>query len=71
MTGFYIGEDGLMAEEDVHDLAAWYGQFPGKGLDADLDLKRGIHPVAGASLTARATTAAVRRVLALHRVLAP
>jgi len=49
---------------------AWYGQFGGKGLDPDLDLKRGIHPVAGATLTARATTAAVRRVLALHRVLA-
>jgi len=49
---------------------AWYGQLAGKGLDAELDLARGIHPVAGATLTARATTAAVRRVLALHRVLA-
>jgi Na+-translocating ferredoxin:NAD+ oxidoreductase RnfG subunit len=49
---------------------AWYGQFGGKGLDPDLDLKRGIHPVTGATLTARATTAAVRRVLALHQVIA-
>jgi hypothetical protein len=48
---------------------AWYGQFGGKGLDPGLDLKRGIHPVAGATLTARATTAAVRRVLALHQVI--
>ena len=49
---------------------AWYGQFSGKGLDPDLDLKRGIRPVTGATLTARATTEAVRRVLALHQVLA-
>jgi hypothetical protein len=47
----------------------WYGQFGGKGLSPDLDLKRGIHPVTGATLTARATTEAVRRVLALHQVI--
>lgn len=47
----------------------WYGQFGGRGLDPDLDLKRGIHPVTGATLTARATTEAVRRVLALHQVI--
>ncbi len=47
----------------------WYGQFTGKSLDAELTMKRGIRPVAGATLTARATTDAVRRVLALHRVL--
>jgi hypothetical protein len=47
----------------------WYGQFGGKGLGPDLDLKRGIHPVTGATLTARATTEAVRRVLALHQVI--
>ena len=49
---------------------AWYGQFTGKDLSPDLDLKRGIRPVTGATLTARATTEAVRRVLALHQVLA-
>ena len=27
MTGFYIGDDGLMVEEPVHDLATWYSQF--------------------------------------------
>ncbi|HVS03846.1 MAG TPA: FMN-binding protein [Thermoanaerobaculia bacterium] len=48
---------------------AWYQQFPGRSLDAELQLKRGIHPVTGATLTARATTDATRRVLALHRVL--
>ncbi|MFT5052227.1 MAG: electron transport complex protein RnfG [Chlamydiales bacterium] len=48
----------------------WYGQFDDRVLDADLNLKRGIRGVAGATLTARATTAAVRRVLAVHKVLA-
>lgn len=56
--------------EQYMPRGAWYGQLAGKGLDAELDLARGIRPVAGATLTARATTAAVRRVLALHQVLA-
>ena len=47
----------------------WYAQFPGRGLDDELSLKRAIRPVSGATLTARATTEAARRVLALHRVL--
>lgn len=47
----------------------WYAQFPGRSLDDDLSLARGIRPVSGATLTARATTEAARRVLALHRVL--
>lgn len=50
--------------------AAWYRQFEGRRLDAELDLRRAIRPVAGATLTARATTDAARRVLALHRVIA-
>jgi hypothetical protein len=49
----------------------WYAQFAGKPLDDELSIKRGIRPVAGATLTARATTEATRRVLALHRVLHP
>lgn len=48
---------------------AWYAQFDGRGLDPELELKRGIRPVTGATLTARATTSAVRRVLAVDRVL--
>jgi len=48
----------------------WYGQFDDRELDAELSLKRGIRGVAGATLTARATTEAVRRVLAVHKVLA-
>ena len=46
----------------------WYGQYEGELLDDDLALKRDIRPVTGATLTARATTEAVRRVLALHQV---
>jgi electron transport complex protein RnfG len=48
---------------------AWYGQFQGRKLDRDLQLKRGIPAVTGATLTVRATTVAVRRVLALHQVI--
>ncbi len=48
----------------------WYRQFEGRPLDADLELRRAIRPVSGATITARATTDAVRRVLALHRTLA-
>jgi len=56
--------------EDYLPRGAWYEQFRGKALNPDLQLKRGIRPVTGATLTARATTDAVRRVLALHQVLA-
>jgi hypothetical protein len=48
----------------------WYRQFDQRTLDAELELRRSIRPVSGATLTARATTDAVRRVLALHRALA-
>jgi len=47
----------------------WYEQFDGKDLAPELQLKRQIHPVTGASLTAKATTEAVRRVLAIDRIL--
>jgi len=47
----------------------WYAQFPGKALNDELAMKRGIRPVSGATLTARATTETARRVLALHQVL--
>lgn len=54
--------------EDYVPRASWYGQFPGKRLDGELALDRGIKGVTGATLTARATTDAARRVLALHAV---
>ncbi len=55
--------------EDYLPREHWYAQFPGRALDEELSLKRGIRPVSGATLTARATAEAARRVLALHRVL--
>jgi Na+-translocating ferredoxin:NAD+ oxidoreductase RnfG subunit len=56
--------------EEYMPKGVWYEQFLGKGLTRDLALKRSIRPVTGATLTARATTSAVRRVLALHQVIA-
>ena len=49
----------------------WYAQFSGRALDDELAMRRGIHAVSGATLTARATTDAARRVLAIHRALHP
>ena len=47
----------------------WYRQFDGRALDDDLQLKRGIHLVTGATLTAQSTTEAARRALAIDQVL--
>jgi Na+-translocating ferredoxin:NAD+ oxidoreductase RnfG subunit len=55
--------------EEYLPKAHWYEQFQGKPLDDELSMKRGIRAVTGATLTARATTDAARRVLALHKVL--
>ena len=44
----------------------WYAQFDGKELDEKLKLDQGIRAVTGATLTADATIAASRRVLAVH-----
>jgi len=48
---------------------SWYHQLLGHRLDDGLNLDRDIRGVAGATLTARATTRSARRVLALHEVL--
>ena len=48
---------------------SWYGQFEDHQLDEELELKRAIRPTTGATLTARATTDAVRRILAIHAAL--
>lgn len=47
----------------------WNAQFNGRALDDNLQIKRDISGIAGATLTARATTRAVRRILAVHQVL--
>lgn len=48
----------------------WYAQFGGRRLAPETELGRAIRPVTGATLTARATTDAARRSLALHALLA-
>lgn len=49
----------------------WVDQFVGRELDDELSLRGEIAPMTGATLTANAVTRAVRRVLALHRVIEP
>ena len=49
----------------------WLAQFEGRSLDPELQLKRGIRTLAGATLSSRAATDAVRRVLAIHAILHP
>ena len=55
--------------EEYLPRAAWYQQFVGKRLNGELALKQAIRPIAGATLTARATAEAVRRILAIHSVI--
>jgi Na+-translocating ferredoxin:NAD+ oxidoreductase RnfG subunit len=49
----------------------WLRQFRGRALSDDLSLKEAIVNITGATLTSRAVTRAVRRVLALHAVVRP
>jgi Na+-translocating ferredoxin:NAD+ oxidoreductase RnfG subunit len=49
----------------------WLDQFDGAVLSDELSLKRGIRAIAGATLSSRAVTDAVRRVLAIDRELRP
>ena len=57
--------------EPPNYLAAerWLRQYARRQLDDDLALQRAIRPIAGATLTANATNAAVRRVLAIDQIL--
>lgn len=48
---------------------AWLRQYSNRRLDDELGVQRAIRPIAGATLTARAANAAVRRVLAIDAVL--
>ena len=73
-----VAADGTVGRVEVLSFAeppdylpreAWYRQFDDRPLDAELELRHAIRPVTGATLTARVTTDAVRRVLAIHRVL--
>lgn len=49
----------------------WLELFEGEALTEQLAVRRGIPNITGASLTSRAVTGAVRRVLALHRAIDP
>ena len=49
----------------------WLEQFEGRALDDELALKKSIHGITGATLTAQATVAAVREVLAARAVAYP
>jgi transcriptional regulator of nitric oxide reductase len=55
--------------EDYLPPARWFEQFDDRRLDSDLQLKRGVDAISGATLSARATTRSVRRALALWEVL--
>ena len=52
--------------EDYLPGVRWLRQFENRSLDDSLAIGGRIHALAGASLSARAVTAAVRRVLTLH-----
>ncbi|MBI4060167.1 MAG: FMN-binding protein [Elusimicrobia bacterium] len=55
--------------DDYRAPRRWLGQFPGRALDDDLTPRRGLRNIAGATLTAETVARAVRRALAVHRVL--
>lgn len=46
----------------------WQAQFAGRSLTPDLQVKRAIAPISGATLSAHAMTDAVRRALAVYQV---
>lgn len=50
---------------------AWLRQYQDRTLTDDLAMNRAIRPIAGATLTGRATNAAIRRVLAIDQILQP
>ena len=62
VLAFYEPEEYLPTER-------WLHQFDQQVLGPELQLRRNIHGIAGATLTARAVTSGVRRVLALFQVL--
>ena len=73
-----VGPDGSMGRVSILSFQEprdylpsdrWLEQFEGEGLDEELTLKRDIRGITGATLSARAITRSVRRMLAIHRVL--
>jgi hypothetical protein len=62
VLAFYEPEEYLPSDR-------WLRQFDQKTLSPELQLRRDIHGIAGATLTARSVTSGVRKVLALFHVL--
>jgi hypothetical protein len=62
VLAFYEPEEYLPSER-------WLRQFDQQTLTPDLQLRRDIHGIAGSTLTARAVTSGVRKILALFQVL--
>lgn len=60
----------FLEPEEYLPRELWYHLFDDRPLNRDLAVRRAICPVGGATLTVRATTEAVCRVLAIHQVLA-
>jgi hypothetical protein len=56
--------------EDYLPKRRWIDQFHDRALGEDLSLKGSIRAIAGATLSSKATTDAVRRLLAIHAVTA-
>ena len=71
-TGDIVRVEVLSFDEPLDYLPRdeWYAQFAGRELAAETELGRAIRPVTGATLTARATTDAARRALAIHLLIA-
>ncbi|MBI2620371.1 MAG: FMN-binding protein [Ignavibacteriales bacterium] len=57
--------------EDYRPPKRWLDLFEGKSLESDLWLKRGIHNIIGATLSAQSITDAVRVTLAVFRTAVP
>jgi len=69
-----VDEVVVTAFGEPHEYLAsqrWLEQFEGHALDEDLALKKDIHGITGATLTAQSTVAAVREALAAHAVAYP
>lgn len=54
--------------EEYRPPEVWLHRFAGRVLDRELAVGRGVDAISGATLTAHAVAAAVRRALAIHRV---
>jgi Na+-translocating ferredoxin:NAD+ oxidoreductase RnfG subunit len=69
--GVVVGVKVLAFREPAEYMAqdGWMEQFSGKTVADEIRMKKNIDGITGATLTARAVTQCVRRVLAAHHVL--